>query len=39
VRGVQQICEQLGLEHEYFADPKGMQEKWEQVGHGIAHPS
>ena len=31
VRGVQETCAQLGLEHEYYADPAGMREKWAQV--------
>eukprot|EP00983_Pelagomonas_calceolata_P110674 1159699-Pelagomonas_calceolata.AAC.15 len=34
VRGVQQTCEQLGLEHEYYADPEGMRKKWEQIRPG-----
>lgn len=31
VRGVQETCAQLGLEHVYYAGPSGMQEKWAQV--------
>ncbi|KAF5840792.1 FAD dependent oxidoreductase-domain-containing protein [Dunaliella salina] len=34
VRGVAQTCKQLGLEHEYFADPEEMRKKWEQIRPG-----